>query len=339
MTIALLRLQYGLLPNYRDIKTMMTIHNLRFQGVFPWEQVADMLNLTWDCFTDDKLEYYGCVNFLKAGIVYADAVTTVSPTYSMEIRSAYYGEKLDGLLRARSNSLYGILNGINVDEWNPESDKYIARNYSADDLSGKAACKAALQQEFNLDIQPETPILSMVTRMTEQKGFDLIEHVKNEIVDSGVQLAVLGHGESRYEGLLSWAAWRYPGRVGIRYEQSEAMAHRVYAGSDMYLMPSKFEPCGLSQIIAMRYGTIPIVRETGGLKDTVAPYNKFEDTGNGFSFANYNAHEMLDAIYRAIGLHYYKDAWERMIKRDMRTDFCWTRSAKAYMELYDKLKG
>ncbi len=337
MSIALLRLQYGLLPNYRDIRTMLTIHNLRFQGVFPWEHVADMLSLSWDCFTNDKLEYYGCVNFLKAGIVYADAVTTVSPTYSREIRSAYYGERLDGLLRARENALYGILNGINTDEWNPETDAWIARNYSADDLSGKAECKEALQREFNLDVQADTPLIAMVTRMTEQKGFDLVERVINEIVESGVQLAVLGRGDSRYEGLLSWAAWRYPGRVGVRYEQSEPMAHRVYAGADLYLMPSKFEPCGLSQIIAMRYGAIPIVRETGGLKDTVIPYNKFEDSGNGFTFANYNAHEMLDAIYRAIGLHHYRDAWERMILRDMREDFRWTRSALSYMELYRRL--
>ena len=337
MSIALLRLQYGLLPNYRDIRTIITIHNLRFQGVFPWERVADMLNLSWDCFTNDKLEYYGCINFLKAGIVYADLVTTVSPTYSYEIRSAYYGEQLDGLLRARENSLYGILNGIDLNEWNPSIDRYIVKTYSPKDMGGKSACKEALQKEFNLDIQSESLVLAMVTRMTDQKGFDLVERVINEIVESGVQLAVLGRGDSRYEGLLSWAAWRYPGRVGVRYEQNEAIAHRVYAGADLYLMPSKFEPCGLSQIIAMRYGAIPIVRETGGLKDTVLPYNKFEDSGNGFSFANYNAHEMLDAIYRAIGLHHDLSAWNRMIERDMNTDFGWTRSAKAYIGLYRKL--
>ena len=338
MSIALLRLQYGLLPNYRDIRTVMTIHNLRFQGVFPWEQVADALSLSWDCFTDDKLEYYGCINFLKGGIVYADKVTTVSPTYSDEIQSAYYGEKLDGLLRARDNALSGILNGIDVEAWNPETDQYIASNYSAKELGGKAACKNVLQTEFNLDRNPDTLVVAMVSRMTDQKGFDLVERVIHEIVDSGVQLAVLGRGDSRYEGMLSWAAWRYPGRVGVRYEQNEALAHKVYAGADLFLMPSQFEPCGLSQMIAMRYGTIPIVRETGGLKDTVQPYNKYEDSGTGFTFSNYNAHEMLDALYRAIGLHYYGDAWERMIKRDMLTDYCWTRSAASYMQLYESLR-
>lgn len=339
MSIALLRLQYGLLPNYRDIRTVMTIHNLRFQGVFPWEQVADTLNLSWDCFTDDKLEYYGCINFLKGGIVYADRVTTVSPTYSMEIRSAYYGEKLDGLLRARENSLSGILNGIDVNAWDPKNDPMIASSFSENDLSGKAVCKSVLQTEFNLDKEPDTLVVAMVSRMTEQKGFDLVERVIHEIVDSGVQLAVLGRGDSRYEGMLSWAAWRYPGRVGVRYEQNEALAHKVYAGADLFLMPSMFEPCGLSQMIAMRYGAIPIVRETGGLKDTVQPYNKYEDSGTGFTFANYNAHEMLDALYRAIGLHYCRDAWERMICRDMREDYCWSRSAASYMRLYEELRG
>ncbi|MDO5111952.1 MAG: glycogen synthase GlgA [Clostridia bacterium] len=339
MTIALLRIQYSILPDYGRIRTVMTIHNLRFQGVFPWETLADLLSLPWDCFTGDKLEYFGCINFLKAGIVYADWITTVSPTYSNEIRSAYYGETLDGLLRMRESTLSGILNGIDVDTWNPATDLHIAKQYSPEDISGKSVCKEALQREFNLDGDANTPLVAMVTRMTDQKGLDLVEHVINEIVNSGVELAVLGRGDERYEGLFSWATWRYPGRVSVRFEQNEGTAHRVYAGADMFLMPSNFEPCGLSQIIAMRYGTIPIVRETGGLKDTVAPYNMFEDTGNGFTFANYNAHEMLDALYRAIGLHHYMDAWTRMMVRDMQLDFRWTRSAKEYMALYDKLRG
>lgn len=338
MSIALLRIQYAILPDYGRIRTVMTIHNLRFQGVFPWETLADLLSLPWDCFTGDKLEYFGCINFLKAGIVYADWITTVSPTYSMEIRSAYYGETLDGLLRAREASLSGILNGLDVDVWNPATDPHIAKQYTPEDVSGKAACKAALQREFNLDGDADTPLVAMVTRMTDQKGLDLVERVINEIVESGVELAVLGRGDERYEGLFSWATWRYPGRVSVRFEQNEATAHRVYAGADMFLMPSNFEPCGLSQLIAMRYGTIPIVRETGGLKDTVIPYNMFEDTGNGFTFANYNAHEMLDALYRTIGLHHYMDAWTRMMVRDMKLDFRWTRSAGEYMALYDRLR-
>ncbi len=339
MSIALLRIQYSILPDYGRIRTVMTIHNLRFQGVFPWETLADLLSLPWDCFTGDKLEYFGCINFLKAGIVYADWITTVSPTYSMEIRTAYYGETLDGLLRAREASLSGILNGLDVETWDPSTDRYIAKQYTPEDTTGKSVCKEALQREFNLDGDANTPLVAMVTRMTDQKGLDLVERVINEIVNSGVELAVLGRGDERYEGLFSWATWRYPGRVSVRFEQNEAAAHRVYAGADMFLMPSNFEPCGLSQLIAMRYGAIPIVRETGGLKDTVMPYNKFEDAGNGFTFANYNAHEMLDALYRAIGLHHYMDAWTRMMVRDMKLDFRWTRSAGEYMALYDHLRA
>lgn len=339
MSAALLRLQYGHLDGYKDVRSVITIHNLRFQGVFPWDQVAEMLTLPWESFTDDKLEYYGCANYLKGGLVYADRITTVSPSYSEEIRTAYYGEQLDGLLRARSNALTGIVNGIDAALWNPAQDGHIAAPYSLEDMGGKAACKAALQKEFNLDEEADSPVVGMVTRLSDQKGFDLVERVISEIVESGVQLAVLGRGESRYEGLFSWAAWRYPGRVGVRYEQSEPMAHRVYAGADIYLMPSKFEPCGLSQLIAMRYGAIPVVRETGGLKDTVKPYNVYEDSGSGFSFANYNAHEMLDAIRRAAELYRDKAAWERMMRRAMAEDFGWKRSARAYMELYESLCG
>lgn len=335
---ALLKLKYLMLPDYRGVKTAFTIHNLGYQGMFNWDFVEELLNLGQENFTAEKLEFHGSISFLKAGLVYADAITTVSPTYASEIQTEAYGCGLDGLLRARSASLTGILNGIDAG-YDPASDAALAANYGAENFSsGKALCKAALQREMELDVNPDVPVVAIVARLTGQKGIDLVERVLTDLMKTDLQLCVLGRGEPRYEQLFSWAAWRYPGRVSARHALDEPLSRRIYAGADLFLMPSQFEPCGLSQLISMRYGTLPVVRETGGLKDTVKPYNKFTDEGTGFGFANYNAHEMLFALEGAAQL--YRDdraAWERMVKRAMREDFSWDTSAKRYEALYGSL--
>jgi starch synthase len=338
MIPALLRIQYQGLPKYDPIRTVFTIHNLRYQGVFGIRDVQDVLGLPDNVFTDDKLEYFGNANYLKAGIVYADEVTTVSPSYAGEIQTAYYGENLDGLLRARSNHLTGILNGIDVKEYNPATNENLASNYDANDLSGKAACKRALQEELGLVQRPDVPIIAMITRLSNQKGLDLVDYVIADIMHEDVQFVCLGMGEARYVNLFSWAEQNYPGRVAARFVMDAALAHRVYAGADIFLMPSGFEPCGLSQMLAMRYGTIPVVRETGGLKDTVLSYNEFTDEGNGFTFLNYNAHDMLHVIRRA--LHYYwnqKDVWQKLQLRGMTADFSWETSSGHYTDIYHSL--
>ncbi len=338
MIPALHKIQYAHLPFYKDMKSVQTIHNLQYQGIFGIKEVQDCLGLGDSLFTADKLECYGMANFLKSGLVYADEITTVSPSYAEEITTAYYGERLDGLLRAKHNHLTGILNGIDIVEYNPASGHMIAAPYTADDLSGKALCKAALQRELGLNESPGVPLIGMVTRLSGQKGLDLIDRVIANIMDEGVQLVVLGKGDAHYTDLFSWAESAYPGRVAARFEMNFALAHRIYAGSDMFLMPSLFEPCGLSQMISMRYGTIPITRETGGLRDTVLSYNEFTGEGNGFSFFNYNAHDMLATIRRAV--NYYNDrpdVWRAMIRRGMEGDFSWDRSARTYAALYQKL--
>ena len=338
MIPALLKIQYSHLPFYSGIKTVFTIHNLQYQGIFGIREVQDILGLGDSLWTDDKLECFGCANFLKAALVYADLITTVSPSYAEEIQTAYYGERLDGLLRARKGDLFGVLNGIDLEDYNPETDSRIACNYSVGNLAGKAACKESLQKELGLDISPDTPIIGMVGRLSNQKGLDLVDYVISDIMHQDVQLVVLGMGEGRYFNLFSWAEGEYKGRVAARFTMDHVLAHKIYAGADIFLMPSQFEPCGLSQMIAMRYGTIPIVRETGGLRDTVLSYNEFSGEGNGFTFFNYNAHDMLHVIERSIG--YYKnrkDIWQTLQHRGMTGDYSWTHSANEYMRLYESL--
>jgi len=338
MVPALLRIQYAGLPRYDGIRTVFTIHNLQYQGVFGIKDVQDMLGLPNSVFTDDKLEYFGNVNFLKAGVVYADQVTTVSPSYAEEIQTAFYGERLDGLLRARRNSLSGILNGLDVREFDPATDTRIAQAYTASDLSGKAACKKALQEELGLEVRPDVPVIAMVGRLNSQKGLDLVDYVIADIMREDLQLVCLGMGESRYVNLFSWAEQNYPGRVAAQFVMDSDLAHRVYAGADIFLMPSAFEPCGLSQMIALRYGTVPVVRETGGLRDTVLSYNEFTGEGNGFSFFNYNAHDMLHVIQRA--LRYFwddKPTWQKLQRRGMEEDYSWRKSSQRYLEIYQKL--
>lgn len=338
MIPALLKIQYAHLPFYKDIRTIFTIHNLQYQGIFGIKEVQDVLGLGDGLWSADKLECFGCANFMKAGLVYADAISTVSPSYAEEITTAYYGERLDGLIRARKDSLYGVLNGIDVEEYNPETDPMIYANYSLKDMSGKAKNKKGLQSDLGLEEDADIPLIAMVGRLTNQKGLDLLDCVLGELMNENVQLAVLGMGDARYTNLFSWAEQQYRGKLSARFAMDHELAHKLYAGADFFLMPSLFEPCGLSQMIAMRYGTIPIVRETGGLRDTVLSYNDFSGEGNGFTFLNYNAHDMLNVIRRA--LEYYASKQEvvkALRQRGMEGDFSWTHSAKDYLAIYKKL--
>ncbi len=338
MVPALLKIQYAHLPFYANIHTVFTIHNLQYQGIFGIREVQDVLGLGDSLWTDDKLECFGCANFMKAALVYSDCITTVSPSYAEEIQTAYYGERLDGLLRSRKSDLHGVLNGIDMEEYNPATDRNIASRFTPADLAGKAKCKQALQEELGLEINPDIPVIGMVGRLSNQKGLDLVDYVIADMMRQNIQLVVLGMGEGRYFNLFSWAETEYKGRVAARFTMDHALAHKIYAGTDMFLMPSQFEPCGLSQMIAMRYGSVPIVRETGGLRDTVLSYNDFTDEGNGFTFFNYNAHDMLHTIERAV--KYYTDhpeIWKKLQNRGMTGDYSWTHSAGEYVKLYYSL--
>ena len=326
---------------FRDIKSVITIHNLKFQGVWDMKTVKDITGLPAYYFAPDKLEAYGDANYLKGGIVYADAVTTVSRTYAEEIKTPFYGEKLDGLMRARSNALTGIVNGIDYDVFNPETDPLIVRNYSARNFrKEKIKNKRDLQKQLGLWEDDRKFMIGIVSRLTDQKGFDLIAYMMDEMCQLDVQFVVLGTGEERYENMFRHFAWKYQGKVSANIYYSEELSHRIYASCDAFLMPSLFEPCGLSQLMSLRYGTIPIVRETGGLRDTVEPYNEYESTGTGFSFANYNAHEMLYTVKYALDVfNNRKREWNKMIDRAMAKDFSWNTSAKEYEKLYDSLLG
>ena len=328
-------------PFFQGIKTIMTIHNLKFQGVWDMKTVKDITGLSASYFAPDKLEAYGDANYLKGGIVYSDAVTTVSETYAEEIKMPYYGEHLDGLMCARSNSLRGIVNGIDYHEYNPETDKFLFRNYNAVNFrKEKVKNKLALQEELGLEVDAKKMMIGIVSRLTDQKGFDLIAYVMDELCQDAVQLVVLGTGEERYENMFRHFAWKYQGKVSANIFYSEAMSHKIYGSCDAFLMPSLFEPCGLSQLMSLRYGTVPIVRETGGLKDTVEPYNEYENRGTGFSFTNYNAHEMLNTVRYAERIYYDKKReWNKIIDRAMAVDFSWASSAKKYEELYNWLAG
>lgn len=326
---------------YRGIKSVMTIHNLKFQGKWSVKEVQDITGLPDYYFTPDKLEAYKDANLLKGGLVFADAITTVSDTYAEEIKTAFYGEQLEGLLQARSNDLRGIVNGIDTDDFNPETDKYIDFNYNAVNFrKEKIKNKRALQKELGLEQDDKKFMIGIVSRLTDQKGFDLIAHIMDELCQSNVQIVVLGTGEERYENMFRHFDWKYNNKVSANIFYSEALSHKIYAACDAFLMPSLFEPCGLSQLMSLRYGTVPIVRETGGLKDTVEPYNEYESTGTGFSFTNYNAHEMLNTIYYAEKIYYEKKReWNKIVDRAMAADFSWNASAKKYQEMYDWLIG
>lgn len=344
--------QTGLIPVYVkerfrgdeffwNIKTIMTIHNLKFQGKWSIKEVKEITGLADYYFSSDKLEAYKDANLLKGGIVFADAVTTVSDTYAEEIKTDFYGEGLNGLLRARSHDLRGIVNGIDYKEFNPETDKYIEFPYNAVNFrKEKIKNKRALQAELSLAQDDKKFMIGIVSRLTDQKGFDLIAYVMDELCQDNVQIVVLGTGEEKYENMFRHFDWKYGDKVSANIYYSEAMSHKIYAACDAFLMPSLFEPCGLSQLMALRYGTVPIVRETGGLKDTVEPYNEYESRGTGFSFTNYNAHEMLASIRYAERIYYdRKREWNKIVDRAMAADFSWKVSANKYQEMYDWLIG
>lgn len=331
-----LREFYQGLPLYDRVKTVFSIHNVAFQGQFSDTVMEDILGVAHIPAAASQLRCDACsINYMLGALRYADAITTVSPTYANEIQTPEFGEGLDGVLRERSYALQGILNGIDVAGFDPATDKRIAANYTVEDRSGKAVCKAKLQEELGLEVRDDRPLMVMVTRLTRQKGMDLVMYALDRILAGGVQVAVLGTGDRDYEDGLRYFQNKYPGTMAARLEFDPALSQRMYAAADMFLMPSKFEPCGLSQIIAMRYGTLPIVRETGGLKDTVIPYNEFTGEGTGFSFSNFNGDEMGDAVFRAARLFWdNRDAWNQLVTQAMSQDFSWTRSADKYLDLY-----
>lgn len=331
-----LREFYQGLPLYDRVKTVFSIHNVAFQGQFSDTVMEDILGVAHIPAAASQLRCDACsINYMLGALRYADAITTVSPTYANEIQTPEFGEGLDGVLRERSYALQGILNGIDVAGFDPATDKRIAANYTVEDRSGKAVCKAKLQEELGLEVRDDSPLMVMVTRLTRQKGMDLVMYALDRILAGGVQVAVLGTGDRDYEDGLRYFQDKYPGTMAARIEFDPALSQRMYAAADMFLMPSKFEPCGLSQIIAMRYGTLPIVRETGGLKDTVQPYNEFTGEGTGFSFSNFNGDEMGDAVFRAARLFWdNREAWNQLVTQAMSQDFSWTRSADKYLDLY-----
>ncbi|KRQ87378.1 Glycogen synthase [Caloramator mitchellensis] len=336
----LLKSTYSNSPNHKDIKSIFTIHNLRYQGVFDKKILWDLLGLDDYYYTDDRLKYYDGVSLMKAGIIYSDKVTTVSNTYAEEIKTPFYGEGLQGLLSAHSYKLLGIVNGIDYEVYNPLTDKYIYRNYDANNIEAKKENKMALQRELNLPVNPDIPMIGMVTRLTKQKGLDLIAQVMQEILEMDVQFVLLGTGDYIYEEAFKYFSRVFPSKISSNIRFSEELSRRIYASSDLFLMPSLFEPCGIGQLLALRYGSLPIVRETGGLKDTVKPYNEYTGEGNGFSFANYNAYEMLNIIRYAVTVYYnQKDAFDNLVVNAMKSDNSWDESAKLYIELYNSIGG
>lgn len=334
-----LKTVYGSDNFYAGIKTVFTIHNMKFQGRWKIREIADITGLPEHIFNSGELEFYGEANYLKGGIVYADEVTTVSPTYAEEICTPEGGEGLDGLMLERRRHLSGILNGIDYDVYNPMTDQYIKKNFSIKDMSGKMLDKRQLQEDHGLKVDNDVMLIGIVSRLTDQKGFDLVAYMMDEMLSTmDVQFVVLGTGENQYEGMFHYFQSKYPEKISAYIGYSEEKAHEIYASCDAFLMPSLFEPCGLSQMMAMRYGTLPIVRETGGLKDTVQPYNEYENKGTGFSFADYNAHDMLHVIkYANDVFKNHRDRWQEMMERAMREDFSWNASARKYEKLYDKL--
>ncbi|MCY9006031.1 glycogen synthase GlgA [Peribacillus frigoritolerans] len=332
----LMKAHYHNHPFYQDIKTIFTIHNLRYQGVYPKVVLAELLDLSELYFNIDGLEFHGNVSYLKAGLAFSNIVTTVSPSYAEEIQLPYFGENLDGFLRKRKGELKGIINGIDYEEYNPAADEHLAVPF--DSYEGKMENKRQLQESLGLPVNDDVPVLSMVTRLVDQKGIDLVLHVFHEMMNQGVQFILLGTGEEQYESAFRHLADQYPNQVSVHTYFDEGLARRIYAGSDLFLMPSQFEPCGIGQLLALRYGTLPLVRETGGLRDTVIPYNQFTGEGNGFSFTNYNAHDMLHTIEQSVGLYKFQPKrWRKMAENAMKLDFSWTSSSLKYMELYESL--
>lgn len=337
MVPVLLEAQYRQHDFYKGIKTLFTIHNLKYQGIFPKSVLDELLGLGDEYFASDKLEFYDNMSFMKGGLTYSMFLNTVSPTYAEEIRDPYFGENLDGLLKARKHQLAGILNGINYHEFDPRNDTYLNHPYGTESIGDKVKNKLELQEQLGIEVNAEIPVIGMISRLTSQKGLDLVACVLDDLMASGIELVVLGTGETQYENLFREASFKYTGRISASIKFDNALAHLIYAGADMFLMPSLFEPCGLGQIIALKYGTLPIVRETGGLRDTVRSFDESTMEGNGFSFTNYNAHDMLYTVRRALGFYRNKTVWDRIVKNAMDCDFSWDVSALKYIEIYEHL--
>lgn len=334
----LLKEKYSYLKGYNNIKTIYTIHNLQYQGVFNKNILGDILDIDFKYFNNGDIEYFNNINFMKAGINFADKVATVSPTYSQEIKTEFYGYKLDGLIRQNEDKLIGILNGLDYDLNNPAKDKCIFKNYDVNSIENKKENKIELQKLLKLDVNPDIPMVAIISRLVNQKGLDLINHMMPEIVNEKLQLVVLGTGEHQYQSMFHYYDSHYTKNVSANITFNSSLAQKIYAASDIFLMPSLFEPCGIGQMIAMRYGALPIVRETGGLKDTVIPYNKYTGEGNGFTFKNYNAHEMFFTIQRAVKLYHNKAVWNKLVENAMNTDNSWSKSAKGYIKIYESMK-
>ena len=333
----ILKENYGHLRKYKNIKTVYTIHNLQYQGIFNKEILGNIFDLSYDHFNNGDIEFYGNVNFMKAGIVFADEVTTVSKTYAKEIQTEFYGEGLDGLLKANAYKLEGILNGIDYDLNNPATDNAIFVNFDVNCIEKKLENKKKLQEILGLEVNPDIPLVGIVSRLTSQKGLDLINYMMPEIMSENLQMVVLGTGEHQYQSMFNYYNSNFSDKLSARITFDTAFAQQIYAACDIFLMPSLYEPCGIGQMLAMRYGSIPIVRETGGLKDTVMPYNKFTGEGNGFSFANYNAHEMFFTLQKAIKLYQDKNIWNNLIINAMNTDNSWKKSAQDYIRIFKSL--
>lgn len=333
----LLKEKYSIDSLYSNIQTILTIHNLRYQGVFSKGFLGDLLSLGEECLTEDKMKYYDGISFMKGGIVYSDRVTTVSETYAQEIQTPFYGEGLDGLLKEKSYKLSGIVNGIDYDIYNPKKDKDIYLNYSEETIVNKKKNKEMLQEQLGLPVNKDIPIIGIISRLVDQKGFDLISEVMDDIMNLDLQMVILGAGDNKYEKMFKYYSEKYPTKISCNIYFSNDLSKKIYAGSDLFLMPSLFEPCGIGQLIAMQYGTLPIVRETGGLRDTVISYNEYTGKGNGFSFTNYNASDMLYTIQRAINFYKDKSVFNNIVRNAMRTDNSWNSSAYKYIELYDDL--
>ncbi|MBX4264146.1 glycogen synthase GlgA [Clostridium estertheticum] len=323
---------------YNKIKSVFTIHNLQYQGIFPKEVLSDLLNLDWKYFNENEMKFYDAVSFMKGGIVFADAVTTVSETYAKEIQTPFYGERLDGLLSSRSSNLYGIVNGIDYEIYSPKVDKKILYNYDIKNIKQKVKNKLKLQAKLGFPVTEGIPMIGIVTRLVKQKGLDLIVEKLQELLSLPIQIVLLGNGDEYYEDIFQYYASIYPSRISTNIIFDEVLAQQIYAASDMFLMPSLFEPCGIGQLIALKYGSIPITRETGGLKDTIIPYNKYTGKGNGFSFNNYSGKELLETINRALDLYKDKNCWNKLVRNAMSSNNSWENSAKNYMKLYSDLK-
>lgn len=322
-------------PFFSGTSSVLTVHNLGYQGLF-WHFDMHLTGLGWDLYTPEGIEFYGKINFLKVGLIYSDVITTVSKAYSREIQTRELGHGLEGVIAKREDDLYGIINGIDYDEWDPAKDSYLTAHYGPDDMKGKALCKTEVQRIFSLPVSADVPLIAMISRLAGQKGFDLIEEAMGELMGMDIQMVFLGTGDRRYQKLLEEIGRRYPEKAGVKIAYDTALAHKIEAGADIFLMPSRYEPCGLNQIYSLKYGTIPVVRATGGLDDTVKNFNPHTGHGNGFKFSDYSSEAMLEAVNKAVDIYKDRTAWKKAMHNAMSSDFSWEHSAREYVKVYKK---